>query len=159
MTQEIKGPWVITKVYNTEPMNRIHFRQEQGFPCHCCKRSPLCPYHTILLALSTPVTMASLIPLHASLCLRTLVPSFSLWRTLFPRGCEAYLPLLSSLCSDENPGKSSLTTLKEESAPHSLPPRLLVLPVLFLCFIFLPNIIIFYTIDSFYCLVPPLHCM
>lgn len=22
MTQEIKGPWVVTKAYNTEPMNR-----------------------------------------------------------------------------------------------------------------------------------------
>ena len=32
MTQEIKGPWVVTEVYNTEPMNRDQFQAGTTVP-------------------------------------------------------------------------------------------------------------------------------
>lgn len=136
-------------------MNKISFRQKGGFLFHCYNRLPLCPYHIIyLFALTTPVTMASLILLQAASASGLLYILLVLENQEYSFSSEAKPAIhLFQVCSNVN-SVQWFPHHFESKIPSPIPTTLLlVLHILFPCFIFLHNFLIFYIIHSFYCLI------
>lgn len=129
-------------------MNKISCRQKGGFLSHCYSRLPLCPYHIIyLFALTTPVTMASLILLQAASASELLYILLVLENTEYSFSDEAKPTIqLFQVYSNVN----SVKWFPDHCESKILSPLpttlLLVLPSLFPCFIFLHNFLIFYII-------------